>query len=103
MVVVNKLLLSTCILIISGCASSNNIQMVSSDEFKKEYKNSKIHHTMKSYKLLNIKNGKICLEKEEMSSYNKSKWNKEIICTQIDLLDEDIKNDILKAKGSDPK
>jgi len=96
MVVVNKLLLSVCILIISGC-SSNNIQMVSSDEFKKEYKNSKIHHTKRSYKLLNIKNGKICLEKEEMSSYNKSKWNKEIICTQIDLLDRDIKNDILNS------
>jgi len=95
--VVNRFTLITMFAFIINACSSSNIRMVSSNEFKKEYKNSKIFHTTKSYTLLNVKKGKICLEKKEMSSFNKNKWNKELICIQIDLLDKDMKEDILNS------
>lgn len=108
MVVVNKfnliLYLLSIFTMINGCTSNTTTtQMVSSNEFKKEYENSKVQHTMKSYKLLNTKNGRICLEKEEMSYFNKNKWNKKIICTQIDLLDKDMKNEILNLLEKKPE
>lgn len=88
MVVVNNrfnlLFLIILMINMSACSSSSNIRIISSDDFKREYQNSKILHTMTSYKLLNVKNGRICLEKKEISSYNQAKWDKEIICTQLE-------------------
>lgn len=88
---IKKISLILFLLFISAC-NSKPMHTISAEKFQEAYEDSKISHSMKSYKLLDEKDGYICLEKLEMSLYNKSKWSKEVICSKIDKLSFEVKN-----------
>jgi hypothetical protein len=81
-------------ILIVGC---NNIQnkYVSSFEFEKEYKQSKIIHTMKSYEAAFIKDNYVFLKKREMSFFNKHNWNEVLLYTEFNTLNSNIQKEIL--------
>jgi len=81
------------LLILTGC-TNNNTKIISTEKFQKEYENSKIAHSMRSYKLLDKQDGYICLLKKKMSLYNKSKWSEEQICSEIDKLSISLKKEL---------
>ena len=76
-----------------GC---NHIERkhLSSIEFEKEYNQSKILHTMKSYEAPFIENSYVFLKKREMSFINKDNWSEVLIYTELNHLNSKLQKEI---------
>jgi len=92
---VKKILYTFLCLLMIGCNNTIKKQYLTTKEFEKEYKESKILHSMKAYKFLFIKNKFIFLQKKEMSLSNKNKWKEKILYTEFNNLNTQIQEEIL--------
>jgi len=68
---------------------------LSSIAFEKEYNQSKILHTMRSYEAPFIENSYVFLKKREMSFINKDNWTETLIYTEFNHLNSNLQKEIL--------
>ena len=88
-----KILIISILLVLSiGC--SNNKRSISTHAFKKAYEESKIINSMKSYTIQKPEDGYICILKKEISLYDKSRWKESEICSAIESLDKEMKEEL---------
>jgi len=76
-----------------GCTQIEK-KHLSSIAFEKEYNQSKILHTMRSYKAPFIENSYVFLKKREMSFINKNYWTETLIYTEFNHLNSNLQKEI---------
>ena len=84
-----------------GCNNIEN-KYVSSLEFEKEYNQSKLLHTVRSYEPLFVKNNYVFLKRKEMSLFNKNNWSEVLFYTEFNNLNFNIKKEISSKLLSSP-